>query len=169
MLLLKILQLEISDVRATYLVGVVMSKQGRLGHARQIMRRVAPIGSIGFPPAHAWLAADRIQTLGVKDKTQLITLMDDLAEARKWSSVQPLLMSTYADLLLRENNSEAAIEVLTEAGTRDSRFKIKLAGLLKELNRLELLDALSKQMIERRLARIGAGRVANRTSQRPSR
>ncbi len=96
--------------------------------------------------------------LGVKDKTQLITLMDDLAEARKWSSVQPLLMSTYADLLLRENNSEAAIEVLTEAGTRDSRFKIKLAGLLKELNRLELLDALSKQMIERRLARIGAGR-----------
>ncbi len=62
MLLLKILQLEISDVRATYLVGVVMSKQGRLGHARQIMRRVAPIGSIGFPPAHAWLAADRIQT-----------------------------------------------------------------------------------------------------------
>lgn len=154
MLLRKILQLENSDRRAIYLIGFVLANQGRRGQARQLMRRIAPEGEDGFAPAHAWLAADRLQSFGVRDKQSYQTLVKDLSVACSWPGVSPLLLSVYADMLIQENKVDEAIEILREAGKRDSRFRIRLASLAKKTDQMWLLKSIADDMSPDRVKRI---------------
>lgn len=156
-LLLKVLELESSDMRASFLVATSMANQGHLSQARQIMRRIAPEGQRGFAAAHAWLAGDRLQSLGIREPRHLTTVLQDLEQARRWSAVNPMLMSSYADLLLREKRTDEAIEVLREAGNKDSRLKIKLASLAKQLGNDVLFNSICADMVEPRKIRISDG------------
>ncbi len=158
MLLLKVMQLDASNTRATYLIGTVFAAQGRMAQARQLMRRIAPTTEKGFAPAHAWLAADRIQSLGIRDRETLLTLLEDLAQARQWPGVSPALMSTYADALTKENQVDQAMVVLSEAGRRDSRLKIKQAALAKQFDNNVVFEAVKSEILAPRLERIAAGK-----------
>lgn len=156
-LLLKVLELEISDVRATYLVANTLSTNGRTAQARQMMRRIAPELERGFAPAHSWLAADRLLILGIKDEREKAILLTDLAEARRWAGVKPMLLSAYADLLMRDNRFPEAMEVLQEAGQRDSRLRIKLASVAKQKEVTHLFESIKNDMMPPRQERVQAG------------
>lgn len=156
-LLLKVLELEIADVRATYLVANALNTNGRTAQARQLMRRVAPELERGFAPAHSWLAADRLLNLGVKDDREKAILLTDLAEARRWAGVKPMLLSAYADLLIRDNRFPEAMEVLQEAGQRDSRLRIKLASVAKQKDVTHLFESIKDDMMPPRQERVQSG------------
>ncbi len=156
-LLLKVLELEIADVRATYLVANALNTSGRTAQARQLMRRIAPELDRGFAPAHSWLAADRFLNLGIKDEREKAILLTDLAEARRWSGVKPMLLSAYADLLMRDNRFPEAMEVLQEAGQRDSRLRIKLASVAKQREVTHLFDSIKDDMMPPRQKRVQGG------------
>jgi hypothetical protein len=153
-LLLKIISLSSSDTRANYLVAAALGNQGRNAQARQVMRRIAPENERGFPPAHAWLAADTMQSQGVKDQRELVVLMWDLAQAKRWPGVEPMLMSAYADLLMRENKVDEAVSILRESGKEDSRLLIRLAGIAKQQDNQPLFQSLQQELEAPRLKRV---------------
>lgn len=159
MLLLKVMQLDASNTRATYLIGTAFAAQGRMAQARQLMRRIAPVAEKGFAPAYAWLAADRLQSLGVRDRETLITLIEDLAQARQWPGVSPALMNAYADILTREKQVDQAMVVLSEAGRRDSRLKVKQAALAKQLGNEVVFEAVKSEILTPRMERISTGKA----------
>lgn len=156
-LLLKVLELEVADVRATYLVANALNTNGRTAQSRQLMRRIAPELERGFAPAHSWLAADRLLNLGIKDEREKAILLTDLAEARRWTGVKPMLLSAYADLLMRDNRFPEAMEVLQEAGQRDSRLRIKLASVAKQKEVTHLFESIKNGMMPPRQERVQTG------------
>jgi tetratricopeptide (TPR) repeat protein len=65
--------------------------------------------------------------------------------------------SSYADLLLRENRNNDAIEVLREAGKNDSRAQVKLAQLAKSLGNDRLFEEIKKELEGPREVRVQNG------------
>jgi tetratricopeptide (TPR) repeat protein len=156
-LLLKVIQVDSSDTRANYLVAATLSNQGRLSHARQLMRRLAPENERGFAPAHAWIAADILQLRKPKNLRELAVLRWDLEQAQRWPGVEPLLMNAYAEILLRENKADEAIAVLREAGKKNSRLLLRLAAVQKQLGHQNAFDSLCDELTKPRDERLQKG------------
>ncbi|MFO0942625.1 MAG: hypothetical protein U0930_17960 [Pirellulales bacterium] len=156
-LLLKVLELEPSSSKALYLIANSFAESGKTAQARLVMRRIAPENERGFTPAHAWLAADRLQNLGIRDDREKNILMFDLSEARKWTGTRPFLMNSYAELLIRDRKIDEAIEVLREAGERDSRLKVRLALLAKQIDLQPMFESLKNDLVESRNKRVASG------------
>lgn len=156
-LLLKVLEIDSSSSRAIYLIASSIAQSGKIAQARMLMRNLAPENEKGYGPAHAWLAADRIRNLGISNEREKVALSFDLAEARKWSGHQPLLMVAYADLLIREQKIDDAIDVLREAGLKDSRLKVRLALLAKRSGRQPLFDSVKNDLSQSVMGRVDSG------------
>ncbi len=143
MLLRRVLQLEKSNTRATYLVAAQLAKQGRVGQARQMMREIASTTSRGFPPAHAWLAVDRLMRTGVPNRDAKMELMHDLEVASGWDGTGPFLLSAYSDVLESEGKIGEAITVLSGAAKRAPELNVKLANLAYRHQRTQPLEQAS--------------------------
>lgn len=126
LLLRRLLQLQDSNSRITYLVAAQLARQGRLGQARQMMRRIAPAAGRGFPPAHAWLAVDQLQGQQIHTKEDRERLMKDLEIAAQWSGSGPALVGVYASLLERQGNVGQAMSVLEATKTADTDLEANL-------------------------------------------
>jgi tetratricopeptide (TPR) repeat protein len=145
-LLLRVLQLENSNTRATYLVAAQLARQGRLGQARQLMRSISDVGASGFPPAHAWLAADRVTRLGVQSEVEKQELLADLEIAIQWEGTGPLLISIYADLLEQEQRVAEALELLANASKKEPRLLPKLAAMAQKQDRSQYQQYLDQAL-----------------------
>lgn len=153
------LQLTSSNDRAIFLVALQLANEGRLGQARELMRRAAPEETGGgYPPAHAWLAADQLETSDGEfaDSTRLLA---DLKAASAWRSVSWNLMSVYARLLEREGKAAEAMRVL-ETSPSSEKLELQLAELASRRNQQSTLDYLSKRIVERVEQRIEAENAA---------
>jgi len=144
MLLRRLLQLEDSNSRATYMVAAQLSRTGRNGQTRQMMRRIAPEGGGGFVPAHTWLATDQLvrQRISGVDSDRLAA---DLSMAAGWIHTNPKLLGVYADLLVSQNKIDEALKILGQASQRDSSMRIKLANLAARYGRKQRLDRVSTE------------------------
>lgn len=158
-LIRKTLQLDRSNLRAVYLAGTALGKQGRLGQARQLMRSIAPKAVRGYPPAHAWLAADRLQPSQpeISNPQEMSVLLHDLSIAQGWSGASVELLSVHADLLIQDQRVNDAMNVLKEAAKREPLLAIRLAGLAKHHKRQEVFDEVLAQVSTIRNDRIDKG------------
>lgn len=129
LLLRRLLVLRNSNSRISYLVAARLQREGRAGQARQMMRRIAPEGGGGYPPAHSWLAVDRLRQGQVTTQEDKELLAADFATASQWSKFPAELLAIYAQLLEGQNQIGPALAVLDQASERDSRFSVALANM----------------------------------------
>lgn len=141
------LQLTSSNNRATFLVALQLANEKRLGQARELMRRAAPENATGYPPAHAWLAIDRLN-LGQITAEEKEALLNDLEVARTWPRVGWNLVAAYAKLLENDRRVGDAIRVLEQSGD-NAMLQIQLADLARRTNRTKTLQDVSQKVIER--------------------
>ncbi len=154
MLLRRVLQLEQTNPRATYLVGAQLSRQGKVGQARQMMRGLAPKSAKGFAPAHAWLAADQLTRRGVSNREETLELMHNLEIASSWDGSGAALRAAYAQVLEREGRIGEAIASLTEAVKIDPSLNVELANLAYRNNRKQPQEKAiesAKKVIEEKI------------------
>lgn len=135
LLLRRLLQLKNSGSRITYIVALQQNRKGRVGQARQMMRRIAPEGGGGFGPAHTWLAIDIVRTgkTGTKELNDI--LEKDLESGSKWSQFPPTLAVVYARLLEGRQQIGPALSMLERASERDSRLAVPLADMARRHGR----------------------------------
>lgn len=145
-LLRRMWRLERSNQRASFLLGTVLERRGQVDQARILMREIAPEASRGYLGAHAWLAADRLQKLGVHNPKDLSILLHDLSLGVQWPGSEPQLKSIYADLLVREQKVSQALDVLLSDSAQDPTLIIKAASLAKQHQRLDLLKSIQDKM-----------------------
>ncbi len=119
LLLRRLLQLQDSNSRITYLVAAQLARQQRLSQARQMMRRIAPVREGGFIPAHHWLAADQLSNLQARSQADRDRILKDLAMAVRWPGCHPALRSFYSQLLESQGNLPQAMAVLEQAAAED--------------------------------------------------
>jgi len=134
LLLQRVLQLDKSNLRATYWVARHLGSQGRVGQARWMMRRIASDKTRGFAPAHAWLAQDHIAQF----KQGVVPLNDrqlghDLEHSVNWSGIHPLLLTTYAELLLKSGRVGDSIRIFQAATEREPLLRLQFANFAKSL------------------------------------
>ncbi|MFN3192939.1 MAG: hypothetical protein ACE361_20685 [Aureliella sp.] len=116
LLLRRVLQLEEYNSRATYLVAQDLLRSGRLSTGKQMLRGIAPRERVGYPPAHALLAAlgeQKKRGLGL-DVREQETLRYDLEAAMEWPEVTPDLVVMLASILEEGGDLRAAIGLLKE-------------------------------------------------------
>ncbi|MEZ6149202.1 MAG: hypothetical protein R3C09_03700 [Pirellulaceae bacterium] len=127
LLLRRLLQLQNSNSRITYLVAAQLARQGRLAQARQMMRRIAPLDSSGFAPAHHWLAADELHNHQMRTPEDRKRLIKHLAMATRWGGCHPALRSMYSQLLESQGDVSQAMAVLERGSEGDSDLEANLA------------------------------------------
>lgn len=157
MLLRRLMILDHSNLRATYLVGMQLAIRNKLGQARQLMRRVAPEDDRGFAPAHTWLAADRLFRLGVDLPESRDQALHDLEIAATWSGTGPVLLAAYADLLESVGRASEAIAVLNTAVQQAPELQIKMANMAYRHKQQRPLQQASSQAKQRIQARVESG------------
>lgn len=129
LLLRRLLQLQDSNSRTTYLVAAQLAHQNRWAQARQMMRRLAPAGGGGFAPAHHWLAIDQLQHRQSKTPEQFEMLVKDLSMAIRWSGCHPALRHWYSQLLERQGDEGQAIAVIEQGGELSLEDNLAIARL----------------------------------------
>ena len=128
LLLRRLLQLQDSNSRITYLVAAQLARQNHLAQARQMMRRIAPLDAAGFAPAHHWLAADEFQNQQMRTPEGRERLIKDLSMATRWGGCHPALRSLYSQLLESQGEVSQAMAVLERGGgDADSDLEANLA------------------------------------------
>lgn len=132
LLLRRLLQLQDSSSRITYLVAAQLAHQNRWAQARQMMRRIAPTDGGGFAPAHHWLAAYQLQHRQLKTSEQRDVFSKDLAMASRWSGCHPALRSLYSQLLESQGNVAQAMAVLEQGGESSLEANLAIARLALE-------------------------------------
>ena len=144
-LLNRLLQLENSDTRSRYLVAQQIGNRGRRGQSRQLMRQIAPERSSGFPPAHAWLAIDKILQGPIKDEASEIILLNDLQVAATWPGTGTRLREILASLLDNKNRPGDAIKVLQAAAETDPNVWIRVVEVALKNGRKQPAEDASKK------------------------
>lgn len=161
LILRRVLQLEESNSRAKFLVGLRLAQSGRSGQARRMMRDLAPAGgAAAFAPAHAWLAIDQINR-GVTDIQGRDQLLHDLEVAQNWDGTGAPLVAAYASYLEdlgRANEAETVLERAISSGKTGSEdLELKLAELAYKSGKRKTLNDTSAKVKERIRRRIEDG------------
>lgn len=148
LLLRRLLQLKNSGSRITYIVALQQNRKGRVGQARQMMRRIAPEGGGGFGPAHTWLAIDLVKTgkTGTKELNEI--LEKDLESASKWAQFPPALSVVYAQLLEGRQQIGPALALLERASEKDSRLAVPLADMARRHGRDQSMNRATGRVKE---------------------
>lgn len=155
LLLKRLLQLQDSSSRITYLVAAQLAKQNRWAQARQMMRRIAPERGGGFAPAHHWLAADQLQHRQMKTPEDREILINDLSMATRWAGCHPPLRNLYSQLLESQGNVGQAMAVLEQGGEATLEANLAIARLAADhgqQGRFERAAQEIKQEVQRRVA-----------------
>lgn len=133
LLLRRLLQLQDSSSRITYLVAAQLARQERLGQARQLMRRIAPEESAGFAPAHTWLAFEQLRSMqqrvaNPEERNRMTQqVIKDLETAVTWSNCPESLRILYAEWLEGQaGNTAQAMAVLEQANAQQSSMAANL-------------------------------------------
>ncbi len=155
-LLQRIMALDTSNLRATYLVARQLGAKGRYGQARWMMRSIAGEKAKGFPPAHAWLAQDRLTRVGLHSPADQRLLIHDLEVAATWPNVSPLLNSILADVLVGERRVGEALQILEQTAAREPALWIKLARVALDQQRTQAYEDAAAQVRQRLLPKLEA-------------
>lgn len=157
LLLRRILQLESSNPRAKYLVASKIAQSGRMGQARGMLRDLAPEMEKGFPPAHAWLAYDRLRRGDFKNPQEITTLLNDLAIACQWRGTGPQMIAIYAELLEKNDNVNEALSVLSQAAPGNPQIQLLLVDMARRHGRRKTFDEVSQASKDRLQERFDSG------------
>jgi tetratricopeptide (TPR) repeat protein len=133
LLLRRLLQLQDANSRITFLVAVQLARQERIGQARQMMRRIAPLDSEGFAPAHAWMAVEQLRRQEVRSPDERDQLIHDLSQAIRWNGCPPALSSLYAEFLESQGKTTQALAVLEQAATQTSQANLAAKMRIAEM------------------------------------
>ncbi len=156
LLLRRLLQVQNSSSRVTYIVALQQDRKGRVGQARQMMRRIAPVGGGGFSPAHTWLAIDKIRSGETQSEEDQDILESDLATASTWNRFPPELTAVYANLLESRNKIGPALSMLEKASEKDSRLTLPLAAMAARHGRDQRKDRATGRIKEEIKAKMEA-------------
>lgn len=131
LLLRRVLQFEDND-RAMFLVALDLGRRGRIGTARQMMRKIAPLDQVGYSAAHAWLAAERMQrSLSYADSEREV-LLNDLHAATLWKDVTPDLVREYAYSLRNFGRPQEALAAVKQHAEKFPELQVTQVALALE-------------------------------------
>lgn len=161
LLLRRLLQLQDSSSRITYLVAAQLAHQNRWAQARQMMRRIAPADGGGFAPAHHWLAADQLQHRQLQTPKQRAVLIKDLSMATRWSGCHPSLRNLYSQLLESQGDVGQAMSVLEGGGESTLEANLAIARLALDHDQQGRFDRAAQEIKREVQSRVDAETVTS--------
>ncbi len=120
-------ELQSSNSKAAFVVGVILGQQGAMAQALSIMQDLAPDDRVGYPPAHAWIANLML--------SQMISSSSNLRDSKfkhhvingvEWQHAPDSLVAEAARFALETNDSEKAIELLAKSAEKQPGFEADL-------------------------------------------
>jgi tetratricopeptide (TPR) repeat protein len=116
-----------SSKHANYFVALQFASAGQQETCRAIMSRIAGDGPSSFPQAHAWLALDRLNRIGIRDKqeTEEVLTHLEVIEGTKYTS--PQLRSVQAELYSSVGERSKALAIYDGLRTDSFAFAVKAA------------------------------------------
>ncbi|MCR9296123.1 MAG: hypothetical protein NXI32_25685 [bacterium] len=161
MLLRRVLQTEEVNNRAAFVLAVDLGKNGRVGTARQLMRKIAPLEldqrrkSHGLSAGHAWLALESMRRRSNLTPQEREALLRDLELAMAWEDVTDDLIREYAQLLTDNGDAKKAMRLLREHLPRFAELDMDLLEIAwRAGDERELSDstALAKKRLSELIA-----------------
>ena len=140
----RLMRLDDEDPRTKYAVALQLARSGRKTQARQMMKEVAPAGTRGFAPAHAWLAVDLLSR-GKLDAAERRQLMQHLRETVNWERVSGHLLMLYANLLAEDGKRPDALAVMEKAAQKQPELLVNLAVMAKQFNAPKIANESSSR------------------------
>lgn len=128
MLYQRVLENEANNKRARYYVAAQMAQRGDLVNARIMMDSLAPSGTEGYAPAHAWKAYDSLRTAAMTQRQPDQKSLDhDLEMASQWGGTSPQLLMQRGRMLEAEGKINQALAMYSNAADRDPNYRLLLA------------------------------------------
>lgn len=142
----RLLTTEPFNQKARYYVAKVMERRGQLSQTRSLMQELAPLNSIGFSEAHAWLARDIIKRAQrTKSSIPERELMHHLKANAEAPKSDPEMLTLQATILERQGNTAEAIAALEKAAKLSDKYAINLALLYQRNSKVELQKSTAKR------------------------
>lgn len=142
----RLLTTEPFNQRARFYVAKVMERRGQLSQTRYLMQELAPLTSIGYADAHAWLARDIIKraqrTKTSISERELLHHLKANAEAPK---PDPELLMLQASILDRLGSTPQAFVSLEKAVSISDKYALSLALLYQRHSKSDLQKATAKR------------------------
>ena len=127
----RVLRMEPNN-RAGYAVARYLAAVGNPAIANQMMRRIAPTNRKGYGPAHAWLAEQRVAQSTKFTKEEIEILSNDLSAACSSSVTSEALVQAYANVLVLQQKTEDAKELLSQYVDQYPRLNVTVAKIAAE-------------------------------------
>jgi tetratricopeptide (TPR) repeat protein len=142
----RLLTTEPFNQKARFYVAKVMERRGQLSQTRSLMQELAPLNSVGFAEAHAWLARDIIKraqrTKSSLPERELMHHLKANAEAPK---SDPEILTLQATILERQGNTPQAIASLEKAVSISDEYALNLALLYQRNSKGDLQKGSAKR------------------------
>ncbi len=131
------LELQPDNQQVKFYVGSLMERRGNLGQARKLIEKLAPEDSVGFAPAHAWMAAFLLRNPpdGTSKETKsqadeyVPRLRHHLDIACRWTNVAPGLLVVYSGMLEQDGKRKEALALAKRAASLDPAYSLAVAEL----------------------------------------
>lgn len=142
----RLLTTEPFNQKARFYVAKVMERRGQLSQTRSLMQELAPLNSVGYAEAHAWLARDLIKraqrTKSPLPERELMHHLKANAEAPK---SDPEMLMLQASILERQGNMAQAMISMEKAVSISEKHALNLALLYQRNSKGDLQKATAKR------------------------
>lgn len=139
----RLLSLQPGNEKARFYVAEGMYRSGMVSVATRIIRDLAPENRMGYPPAHAWIVNELVQTAR-QQKSEIApkSLLHHVKAACESIDVEAQLLVFHAALLDNEGKREEALSCLQRAANKDQKYWVDVAKFSRRMGKSELsLDA----------------------------
>ncbi len=134
----KLSQLGVDSQRTDFHSALALEEQGRLDEAFERMQRLAPEASIGYPPAHEWLALKLLGgELNLPQQDRLLLAGAHLDHLEKLGAKGPDMALLRGVWFEQSNRLEEAADVLAPHIGRRQMTALRRMGIDLRLNRLD--------------------------------
>lgn len=142
----RLLTTEPFNQKARFYVARVMERRGQLSQSRSLMQELAPLNSIGYAEAHAWLARDIVKR-AQRTKTSIPEreLMHHLKANAEAPKADPEMLALQASIVERQGNTAQAISSMEKAAGLSDKYALNLALLYQRNSKVDLQKASAKR------------------------
>lgn len=121
-----------SSSSAIYGLAIAAAEKKDYDQARSLMQKIAPEDAAGFPPAHLWLAKDRLRDEGQLSPDAERSVEHHLTESLQAGDDDPEVHALLGSLYAKRGDAERAIPHLLQVSSQRPDLQLMLAVLYEQ-------------------------------------
>ncbi len=140
-------QMLVPSERSQFVIAATLAQRGAIDQARDMLAKVAPLGGIGYAPAHALLAQLLLldlQKKGANDQAEMVELTRQfehhISEAKRWERCPRLILLAGSDLYWLSGEQQESLALLEMCAERYPEDNFALAQRAASANDVRLLE-----------------------------